>query len=68
MIFKLAHGLRHQVLHVVAHLERAEAWNSCRVGKIPLVFRKADEVTNGWIRAPSAAQSGLCQFRRHARL
>jgi hypothetical protein len=52
--------------HIIAGLERPKPWNCAGIGKIPLVFGNADEITNGWVTGPGPAQRRLGQLGRHA--
>lgn len=62
----LPQRLRDEAADVIGWRQRPEAWNGCWIGKIPLVLGKADEITNGGIDRPGAAQRRLGQLRRHA--
>ncbi len=62
----LPQRLRDEAADVIGWRQWPEAWNGCWIGKIPLVLGNADEITNGGIDRPGAAQRRLGQLRRHA--
>ena len=65
-ILKLAQDLREHSRRIVCCAHRAESGNRIRVVEIPLVFRDADEIADGGIASPGAAQRRAGQLGRDA--
>src|SRR5262245_58578354 len=58
----LAQRLAHQGDDIGVWLQRSKARHGPGVGKVPLVFRDTDKVSNGGVAGPGAPERGLGQF------
>src|SRR5262245_34599626 len=67
LTLQFAEGLRHHLFEVISSRNGAEGRHGMRVGEVPGVFRKSDEIADRGICGPRAAKRRTGQFGRYAR-